>query len=233
MGASAPVLAGVTSREALDMDTAVAALPPPPHRVAEVANAIERDIHVGRLPTGAWLKQIDLEERYGVSRILVRQALDRLVEKGLVRLIARRGYCVEEISHERVRQIVGVRAILEVAAAEELLAEPGAADLERLDALAAAFADRVAYGTFEEQEVANRAFHAEMLRGCRNRELVNLIFEQRNRVPLAFARAKNTRPLMERTARDHVEMVDCLRKGDLRRLREVLRAHVLAGLPEA
>lgn len=214
------------------MDMPVAVLPPPPHRVAEVAGAIERDIHVGRLGTGTWLKQIDLEERYGVSRILVRQALDRLVEKGLVRLVARRGYCVEEMPEERLRQILGVRAILEMAAAEEMMGRFDAAGLDRLDALAADFSKSVERGTVEEQEATNRAFHVEMLRVCPNRELVAFIFEMRNRVPLAVTRQKNTRPLLEGTARDHFEMVECLRAGDLERLRAVLRRHVLAGLPE-
>jgi DNA-binding GntR family transcriptional regulator len=214
------------------MDTIDAVLPPPPHKVAEVAGAIERDIHVGRLGKGTWLKQIDLEERYGVSRIVVRQALDRLVEKGLVRLVARRGYCVEDMPDDRLRQILGVRAILEMAAAEEVMGKFSAAELDRLDKLAAAFAESVARGTVEEQEATNRAFHVEMLRACPNRELVALTFEMRSRVPLAVTRQKNTRPLLEGTARDHFEMVECLRQGDLERLRAVLRRHVLAGLPE-
>ncbi|MEM8590869.1 MAG: GntR family transcriptional regulator, partial [Pseudomonadota bacterium] len=50
----------------------------------EIASRIEADINAGLLATGSWLKQINLEKRYGCSRIDVRQALESLTARRLV-----------------------------------------------------------------------------------------------------------------------------------------------------
>ncbi len=81
---------------------------------------IEEDINLGTLATGTWLKQADLEKSYQCARIDLREALDRLSEKNLVRLESNSGYRVIEIDERRLSEILRVRAILEVAAAEEI-----------------------------------------------------------------------------------------------------------------
>ena len=41
-----------------------------------VAERLARDVQAGLLPPGTWLKQIDLETRYGHGRSDIRRALD-------------------------------------------------------------------------------------------------------------------------------------------------------------
>lgn len=199
-------------------------------RARHLAGEIEKGIRTGRLSTGTWLKQVDLESQYGASRLDVRQALDRLVEKGLVRLETNRGYRVEEFSIERFRNVVTIRAILEVAAAEQVLGNIDAAGLDRLDALAERFAQAVATGTVVEQEESNYAFHTEMLSHCPNTEMVAMIFDLRSRIPVFFAREKNTATLLAQTARDHREIVALLRERNGPALSALVRQHVLSGL---
>jgi DNA-binding GntR family transcriptional regulator len=204
----------------------------PRPKPAEIAARIENDIALGRLGAGAWLKQIDLEQRYNCTRIDLRQALDRLVERGLVRRIANRGYQVEEHDPRRMDEIRRVRAILEVAAAESYVERIDAAALDELTALAQRFADAVDHETIDVQESTNHAFHERMLRHCDNRELVALIFDLRHRVPIAVTRARNTRALMLRAARDHFEMIELLRARDVAGLGELLHRHVIADMAD-
>src|ERR671910_194029 len=86
-----------------------------------VARLIEQEIGVGNLAPGSWLKQVDLQHRYGCTRFDVRQALDDLVTKGLVRNVANRGYHVSEIDAQRVKNLLRIRAVLEVEAAEDVM----------------------------------------------------------------------------------------------------------------
>jgi DNA-binding GntR family transcriptional regulator len=199
-------------------------------RSRRLAGLIERDISTGRLSAGAWLKQVDLEEQYGAARLDIRQALDRLEEKGLVQLVANRGYRVEEFNYERFRNVVTIRAILEVAAAEEVMKHIDEAGLAQIHDHAGRFAHAVEVGTVLEQEEANRAFHAVMLRYCPNQDLVAMIFELRSRVPVTITREKNTATILACTVRDHFEIVERLRARDGAGLAAVVRRHVLTGL---
>ena len=104
------------------------------------------------------------------------------------------------------------------------------ADLAELRRLAAAFSETVLHGTVVEQELANRRFHAALLEGCSNPELVWLVFDLRNRTPAAHNRKKNTYSLMLRAAEEHVEMVALLEARDVSALRALMKQHVLSGM---
>jgi len=199
-------------------------------RARELAKLIEKDISTGRLSAGSWLKQIDLEAQYSASRLDIRQALDRLEEKGFVKLEANRGYRVETFDKERFRNVVTIRAILEVAAAGEVLKHIDDAGLERLRLRADAFAEAVSTGTVVAQEEANHAFHAAMLEFCPNRDLVSMIFDLRSRVPVTLTREQNTAALLACTVRDHYEIVERLRERDKPGLEAIVHRHVLGGL---
>jgi len=199
-------------------------------RARQLATLIEKDISTGRLSAGSWLKQVDLEAQYGASRLDIRQALDRLEEKGFVKLEVNRGYRVEEFNYQRFRNVVTIRAILEVAAAEEVMQHIDESGLTRLEQHAQLFADAVASGTVGAQEETNRAFHAQMLDFCPNRDLVAMIFDLRSRVPVTLTREKNTATLLARTVRDHFEIVERLRSRDKPGLTAIVRQHVLGGM---
>ncbi len=199
-------------------------------RARQLATLIEKDISTGRLSAGTWLKQVDLEVQYGASRIDIRQALDRLEEKGFVKLETNRGYRVEEFDTERFRNVVTIRSILEVAAAEEVVKHIDEAGLAALERHAALFAEAVASGTVGAQEQTNYAFHTAMLSFCPNRDLVAMIFDLRSRVPVTLTREKNTATLLARTASEHFGIVERLRERDKPGLVALIRQHVLAGL---
>src|SRR5690606_15276739 len=71
---------------------------------------IAQDIHTGRLSPGTWLKQIDVELRYGAERPAVRTALDALAKRRLVQRIPNRGYRVAEFSGQQIREIFFIRS---------------------------------------------------------------------------------------------------------------------------
>lgn len=196
----------------------------------DLALQIERDINLGRVSPGAWLKQIDLEQSYGVSRLAVRQALERLAERGHVELFPNRGYRVKEFDKQRFNNIISIRAVLEVAAAEAVVGKLDAASLDLLRQLAEDFSNAVATGTSAEQEAANRAFHQQMLKTCDNRDLVDFIFDLRDRIPVSVQREKNNALMLQRSAGEHFEMIDLLEAGNGPALSDLVRRHALGSL---
>ncbi|NDL63926.1 GntR family transcriptional regulator [Acerihabitans arboris] len=196
-------------------------------RARDLVARIERDINIGRFGAGAWLKQVELEETYGCSRLSVRQALERLAERGLVELIPQRGARVMEFNARKLQNIIEMRALLEVGAVEKVCGRIDAAGFERLTELARHFQDRVQSGTAQEQEESNREFHREMLRHCPNSDLNTMIFDLRDRIPVSVRREHNTALTLARTAAEHFEIIDCLRRQDLDALRIAMRRHVI------
>jgi DNA-binding GntR family transcriptional regulator len=196
-----------------------------PQRISALAKLMERDISYGDLAAGSWLKQVDLEERYEATRTEVRQALDRLAEKGLVRHLARRGYRVEEFDPERLAQTMEIQGVLEAAAAAHVIHRLDEASLEAMYVQAERLRRGILEGTVEEQEEANLEFHRIMLAPCPNREMVNLLFELRARIPAAARRKRNSLGHLQRVSAHHFEMIRLIRERDLPGLQHVMIAH--------
>lgn len=192
----------------------------------DVADLIARDIQAGAHSRGAWLKQIDLQTHYGATRIEIRRALDRLVLRRLVQHEPNRGYRVYVPDENHTDQIRDVRVVLETAAAERILETVDAAAIEELRNLAQRFADLLTTGTLLQQYEANLAFHHRMAQFCPNRELAELVLEYRGRGASAPLTQWSTRARIEKSAREHMEMVEALDVRDLPRLKRVVAAHI-------
>lgn len=80
---------------------------------ARILDAMREDILSGTLPEGVPLRQDQLADRYGASRIPVREALLQLEGEGLVRQQAHRGYTVSQLSLSEISEDFDLRAMLE------------------------------------------------------------------------------------------------------------------------
>ncbi len=199
----------------------------------DIAARIEHDINIGILSPGAWLKQVDLERRYGCTRLDVRQALDALVGKRLVRHVPNRGYHVSEFDAQRINEIYEIRAILEVATAESIVANVTDEALERLRDRAAVFEHATNYGMLAEQNAANQAFHRELLLLCPNRELADLILEMRQRIPIAVQGRWSSGARMRKSISDHYRIIDAIAARDVAQLKLLIADHILNNRPDA
>jgi len=104
------------------------AAPRPLHRVSTVdalADALRREILEGELPAGAWLRERELCEAYGVARHSLRAALRALAADGLVRIEPHRGARVAQLTKDDVRWLYELRAALELEAAQLALERNG------------------------------------------------------------------------------------------------------------
>ncbi len=197
----------------------------------DIAARIEHDINIGALSPGAWLKQVDLERRYSCTRIDVRQALDTLVAKRLVRHVPNRGYHVSEFDEQRINEIYEIRAILEVATAESIVANVTGEALDRLRERAAVFEQATNHGTLVDQNAANQAFHRELLLLCPNRELADLILEMRQRIPIAVQRRWSSGARMMKSIADHYRIIDAIAGRDVAQLRFLIADHIISNRP--
>jgi len=192
----------------------------------ELVNRIALDIQSGTFGPGSWLKQVDLEARYGCTRFELRRALDQLVANRLVEHVHNRGYHVYEADSRVYAELQDVRIVLELRAAELIGANATPADVRELRRLAKRFDELLLDGTVFEQYDANIAFHRGMLALCSNRELVAMIMEIRRRGPSAPLFQWKTRARMEQSSREHFAMVDAIAARQPARLQKLIREHI-------
>jgi DNA-binding GntR family transcriptional regulator len=86
--------------------------------VDKIAQAMRVDIFHGNLRPGQPLKQVELANRYGVSPIPLREALQRLQVEGLVEYFAYRGAIVARMRKSEAADIIDIRNALELLAYE-------------------------------------------------------------------------------------------------------------------
>ncbi|MEV5610939.1 GntR family transcriptional regulator [Streptomyces sp. NPDC052225] len=133
---------------------------------------IRAGIHAGTYPPDSRLRERELAEALGVSRVPVREALLRLATEGLVVLEPRRGARVRRLTLRDVEELFDLRLSLEVFAARraaELVARGAGHD--GLRAVLDAAESATLRGDAAAIAAANTAFHAELINLPGNRLL--------------------------------------------------------------
>lgn len=124
------------------------------------------------LPPGARLGQVELAERFGISRTPVREALRRLAGEGLVDFHSNRGFRVADLGLEAVLRRLEVRAIIEpgiAGLAADRRAERDVRELYR----SIAREEKARSGIAAHD--ASRDFHVMLARATGNDELVRVL----------------------------------------------------------
>jgi DNA-binding GntR family transcriptional regulator len=191
-----------------------------------VAAAIAADIGAGLLGNGAWLKQVDVEARYRCSRADARRALEALAIRGKVQRIPQRGYYVTMIDAESRRQLVEVRVVLETATVPGIVERVTARDIADLRRLAGLFAKAMKHGDAAEKYETNRAFHVRLTELCSNRELAKLALAVRGDLPATPMVQWHSQARIERSCREHMEIVEALAQRDIATLKALIARHI-------
>jgi DNA-binding GntR family transcriptional regulator len=149
--------------------------------LADVAEReIQRAIINGEFPPSSRLTLPALEQRLGIGATPLREALSRLVTRGLVTMSGNRGFSVAEISRKDLDDIMVTRAVIETGALRRSMERRDAAWEDRL--VAAMFRLRRTIELTEgpiteghsEYDRAHRHFHVALIAGCGSERLIGL-----------------------------------------------------------
>ncbi|MCH8564283.1 GntR family transcriptional regulator [Nesterenkonia sp. LB17] len=129
-----------------------------------ITRQLREGIMRGALPAGTQLSEVALAAEFGVSRGPLREAMQRLVQEGLVRSELNRGLFVKELDEAEIRDLYLTRTAIETTAARAVAhSEAVIPGTERLRARAAAMAAAAAAGDLEALADADFAFHEELV----------------------------------------------------------------------
>ncbi len=192
--------------------------------LAEVVYEKLRDaIYQGHLRPGQRLIQTELASRMGVSRIPVREALQRLAKEGLVEHRPHRTASVRQPTPEELMSTLDTITILENVALELAMKRITDHDVAALDRIQASLSRTLEAGRTGEILSLNHRFHRTLLQLCGLPKLCECIEGLTRSYPLGLNHA-----VLERgkaALEEHDSIISALRARDLAGLLKASAKH--------
>lgn len=195
----------------------------------EVYRALESAILIGVLQPRERLVEADLCKKLGASRTLLREVFRRLEGVGLVRLSPNCGATVRDITRAEIEEVYLLRMVLEKTAAPLIVRNVTREDLAELQALNHAFAEACRGRDMPKMIEGNLAFHRRLAKVTRNRTLEQFLEISRLQTHQARYIAWADERCVERSLKDHEEMLATLRRGDAATFKAVTIRHIETG----
>ncbi|MDH3580120.1 MAG: GntR family transcriptional regulator [Hyphomicrobiales bacterium] len=168
-----------------------------------------------------------LSEQFGISRTPLREALARLDQEGLVRIVPRRGIYIVRKSKSEILEMITVWAALESMAARLITQNASDDEIASLRALCSTFEGEGVKARIDEYSEANIRFHQAILAMSKN-ELLNSMAEGL----FMHVRAIRARTIVEkdradRSIVDHMHIIEALEARDTDLAERLVREHTL------
>lgn len=187
---------------------------------------LEHLILTGELQPGERLNELELAQRFGISRGPLRESMQALHAKGLVEMIRNRGVFVRAISTQEAMELYDLRAAV-FGLAGRLLTDLVNDDiLARMHQFLDELEELAAARNFDDYYRLNLAFHDYLINTTGNSMLVAEYRSFVNKLHLCRARGLVQAGGLAVSNREHREMVDAIASGNKLRAQEAFFRHV-------
>lgn len=188
-----------------------------------VRDGVREAIFRGTLPEGTQLRQDQLAEQYGTSRIPVREALRQLESEGLVRIEPNKGASVTSLSVGDVLEMLDIRIALECHALRLAVPNMAEEDLAHAESILESYngdPDPEHWGAM------NWNFHWTLYAPCNRPRLLQMIEANYGHVNRFVRMQVSLAAGKERPQREHKQLLDYCRAGAVDKAVALLEAHV-------
>jgi DNA-binding GntR family transcriptional regulator len=194
-----------------------------------IADQLRQRIVDGSLPPGSQLGEVMLSEQLGVSRGPVREAMQRLIQEGLLRSEPYRGVFVIELDDGDRADLYLARAAIERAAALEVVRRSDITAIDRLAELVAkmsavASRTRRAAGRLAELDLT---FHEQLVAASGSRRLTRMYGTLLAETRICLAALDREYPDLSAVVGEHDELVAALRAGRPTRVLAAVDEHLM------
>ena len=190
-----------------------------------IVDSITTAIVERRLMPGTKLVEQQIADIFGVSRTLVRQALNQLSRDRLVTLEPARGAFVAKPGVQEARQVFEVRAMLEAAMVKQLCAVVTDAQIAELRSHLKAEAQAVSRTDVSGRTRLLADFHVVLARMLGNQVLAEMLGDLLTRSSLIALMYQSSHSA-EHSQAEHVAIVDALQRRDVRAAVRLLESHL-------
>jgi DNA-binding GntR family transcriptional regulator len=177
------------------------------------------------------LDERQLASDLGISRTPVREAMAQLEREGFVRAVPRRGIYVVRKSKQEVIEMITAWAALESMAARLITQNASTEEIAPLRKLFATFENGEARAHLDEYSEANIEFHQTIIRMSKNHVLTDLAENLFTHMRMIRRKTIGEQDRVERSIRDHINIIEALEARDTDRAEDLVRNHAL-GLAE-
>ncbi len=188
---------------------------------------LRKEIMICTLAPGQVVTERELAGRYEMSKTPVREALTQVCHDRLMQRLPGRGYMVAPITVKDLRDLFGMRLILEVAAAEQTAREPSPALVAELKTLATISYDPKDPESHVQFLRGNRIFHLTLAHAAGNNRLTLTLEGLLIELDRAFYLGLRLRDSSGEMKREHEEVVDALAAGDVAGVTRCLKQQIL------
>jgi DNA-binding GntR family transcriptional regulator len=173
-------------------------------------------IATGRIPPGARLLTEKIAQQMNVSPMPVREALGKLEAKGFVRSQKKRGYVVNELSKESLKEIIKIRLTLESMAVEVAAIRRSDETISRLEVFNLKHRRAAMMGDVDEYFHSNKEFHHTIYQ-CADMPILQQMIEGlwTRMSPYLHIRGREDRGFdMDRFPNYHAHIIEALKRKD-------------------
>jgi len=191
---------------------------------ALIADRLRSEILEGRFPPHTQLAEVELARQLQVSRGPIREAMQRLIQEGLLRAERNRGVFVVELGLDDARDVYLARGVIERAAAAIVAKERPEAALAELEEIV----DRIAasVGAWSELIGHDLAFHQTLVEAAGSPRLSRMFRTLIAETRLCLIRLEPFYQEGTEVVGEHQAIIEALRSGNRRRVDGLLQTHM-------
>jgi DNA-binding GntR family transcriptional regulator len=194
-------------------------------RAVNVERTVAQWIFKGELTAGQKLTEQEVALRLGVSRGPVREAFRALEDLGLVQIEKNRGAFVRKIDLDEAVEIHDVYSALEELAARGAVRRLSGTQIAELKSLVDSMDAAAEAEDLDRYYSLNLSFHQRLVEGSGNRRLLSIYNRLLNELHLFRRFGLMQRGEMQRSSREHHQILDKIATSDPEGAAEAMRSH--------
>ena len=173
------------------------------------------------------LDERELSDRLQISRTPIREALARLEQEGLVRIVPRKGVYIVRKTKAEILEMITVWAALESMAARLIIEQASDEEIASLRKLFATFQDGQLQAKIDEYSDTNVEFHQTLLKLSRCQLLQDMADQLFIHLRSIRARTIAEGERAKRSIIDHLHIIEALEARDTELAERLVREHTL------
>lgn len=196
----------------------------------EIYDYVKQNILDGVLCAGDKVPEVELANKFDVSRTPVREVLSILHEDNYLDHIHQKGYYVKKYTSEERSNMLNAIMYLDYICADNAMDNLDEKDYLAMEEIIAKIEIAIKFNNFADYTRNQRAFHDVYFNKCKNPVLKRIICDVINNtseaiIPINEMDEKEVESYTTLLNNQHLDMVKCFRQKDLAGLKEVIFKH--------
>lgn len=196
----------------------------------EIYISLKKGIIRGELKRGKRVFIDQISREINVSRTPVREAILKLEQEGLMKKISNGGFIVSRFSEKDIKEIFGIRSVLEGYAGWLAVANVNESRIASLIKIIRQSEKYLVQNNIDALSEINDTFHDKINRWSGSDRLYHMIQELRDYIMIYRLAILKTEGKPEISVSDHKMILNAIKSGNAEKTRELIQDHISKGL---